>query len=275
MKREFLLIFISIFIIKILKAQPSRVKNDFNGYYKEQIGDNYLIIHTASYKDIHRENIQAYLPEGEYLILPPPTFYFGKDIEIGISNKLTKINKTSSGYYQFSVPKTNEYIFTVDAQVKLQPNELLFIVYKKYDPYKKRKIETLKYIDIKGNEFNFNTTSKKYSVIYFSSSLSDWSFKFAEILNSISDDFLEVDFLRLSRDSKEKLIEFEKETNLKNWILVPNIRLNSDLQFNELLSFPTFCIVDNKTQEIVYYHVADYINIDNLLRENLNEFLNK
>jgi hypothetical protein len=275
MKKGVFLFVSYLLLISALNAQPSRVKNDFNSYFKEQIGDDYLVIHTAAYKDVQRENIRVYLPEGEYFILPAPNLSFGKDIEIEISDDLYDVQMTSNGFYSIKASETKEYNFKAKAELNLQPNDLLFILYKKYDPYKKKRIKTLGYVDVHGKRFSFDSSSKKYSVIYFSSSLSPWSYKFAAKLNSLSQDFDQVAFLRLSSDSTTKLKEFELESNLKNWILIPNIRVNDDIQFNDLLSFPTFCITDNTTMEIVYHHVADYVNIEQLIRKNLNNFLRK
>lgn len=273
MRKKLFLILACAFQVIMLNAQPSRVKNDFNSYFKEQIGDNYLIIHTAAYKDVQRDEIKAYLPEGEYLLLPAPSLSFGKEIEIDISDDLKDVRRTPQGYYSFKASNTKEYNFRADAQLDVESNELLFIIYRKYNPTKKKQLKTLAYVDIDGNRFTFDGTTKKYSVIYFSSRLSAWSYKFVETMNSLSKDFEQVKFLKLSGDSKTSLKEFQEKSNLQGWCLIPYIRANDDLMFNELLSFPAFCIIDNEAKEIVFYHVADYVNIDKLLRKNLKRFL--
>jgi len=273
MRKNLFLILACAFQVIMLNAQPSRVENDFNSYFKEQIGDNYLILHTAAYKDVQRDQIKAYLPEGEYLLLPAPNLSFGKEIEIDISDELTDVKKTAQGYYSFKASDTKEYSFKADAQLDVEADELLFIIYKKYNPTTKKQLKTLAYVDVDGNKFTFDSSTKKYSVIYFSSRLSAWSYKFAETMNDLSKDFEQVKFLKLSGDSKMSLKEFRQKSKLQGWCLIPYVRANDDLVFNELLSFPAFCIIDNEAKEIVFYHLADYVNIDKLLRENLNRLL--
>jgi len=251
-------------------AQSVQVKDFDESEYKRVTGIHSMGFHHSSYNHNNRK-VRVFLVEGKYWLFPTKDLNFGDDIKIeSVSSEIELVKREN--HYEFNIEAIGTYNFKISAKNPTnKSNELLYVIYKAYDPNKGRIIDSFSYTTLNKQKTSSDNTDKKYSVIYFTGRKDLIDMDQIVSLNNLKNKYKNVQFFCMFSESEDELASFKKNTNF-NWSFIPSVnsRELTKFQIEKLLSEPSIYLIDNNQNKIIYHYYGIY-NLPLVLTKALQE----
>ncbi|WP_375578206.1 hypothetical protein ABWH96_14350 [Marivirga tractuosa] len=251
-------------------SQSVQVKDFDESEYKSVMGLYSMDFHHSSFNHNDR-NVKVFLVEGKYWLFPAGGLNFGGNINLkNAPSEIDLVKKQN--HYEFNVEDVGAYDFKISAENSAgKSKELLYVIYKAYNPNKIKFIESFSYKTLDDQKISSDDTDKKYSLIYFTGRKDLIDRGQIESLNSLKNEYKNVQFVCMFSEPENELTSFKEETNF-NWSFISSVRSRelAKFQIGKLISEPAIYLVDNDQNKIIYHYYGVY-NLPLALKKALKE----
>jgi hypothetical protein len=276
--RFFLLIFyLKVIAIPLLAQSPLKLTPKFDlKKFKSAVQNNDMQIYPVISNGSNTIEQLIKLEAGEYSLVFDPEILQNQKVNLKITyadGSVIKHSFTKNEAFHFQLKSQQIPDFYFEANSALPEEEVVAMIFLRYDPYKRIKIPQKQMNDAYGNPIALD---QKYQLYFFFSSQ---AFVFPDLFQSL--DHLEgkyhaknglkvIGVTHLEATSIQKLHqEFDSKFQIYS---DPNTQLVLNFQRDKMISFNQFVLV-NSEGETVFWYIGDTINaiesIDQFLSDQL------